>query len=338
MKKTTAILPVAGIGRRLQPHTFTLPKVLLSVAGKPLLGHLIEFILGLGIEEIIFVTGHLGEKIVEYVRNSFPNVRGIFVEQKEFLGLGYAISLTKGITDGPILINLGDTLVEGDFQGMIGGNDHWVGVAEVNDPRRFGVAIEGEDGRVVRMIEKPSSFLSRLALCGIYYIAESALLYDCLDELISGNVQTAGEYQLTDALQKLVERKVFLRAHRVERWFDSGKVETLLATNRYLLEQSSAPLFSLPSVVMNPPVYISGEAHLQNCVVGPFVSIGKGVRMTNVIIENSIVNDHACLKNVVLSDSVIGFSSYFTGNLQKISLGDSSQVSLQGEEGNEESS
>jgi len=333
MENITCILPVAGIGKRLQPHTFTIPKVLLPVAGKPILGHLIEFIRSLGMRNIVFIVGHLGDKVIKYVEEFYPDINGVFVEQKEFLGLGYAVYLAREYVSGPVFINLGDTLIEANIADAMKADEDWVGVHEVADPRRFGVAITGPDGWIKRLVEKPEVPVSNLALCGIYYVRESRLLFECLGRMTKNGNTTRNEFQLTDALQMMVEQGHPIRALMVEKWFDCGKVETLLATNRYLLEKYAPKQYVIASsVVINPPVSIDESARLKNCVIGPYASIGKDVEMVNVIAQNCIINDHARVKNVVISDSVIGYSATLVGNLQRINLGDASQVNPVGEE------
>ncbi|MCM8759588.1 MAG: sugar phosphate nucleotidyltransferase [Candidatus Omnitrophica bacterium] len=332
MEEITCILPVAGIGRRLQPHTFTLPKVLLPVAGKPILGYLIDYVYDLGITRIVFITGHLGNKIVEFVQNNYRNIDAVFVKQEEFLGLGYAISLAAPYVKGPVLINLGDTLVEADTKELIRDGINWIALKQVDDPKRFGVAITDGTGIITKVVEKPQYFVSNLALCGVYFFKNSKVLFESLRELINKGKKTKNEFQLTDAIEMMIEKGEKILGIPARVWLDCGKPETLLETNRYLLEKNRPYVGSLPTVVINEPVFIDPSAQLRNCVVGPFVSIGKNVNMTNVIVQNSIINDNASVKNVVLTDSVIGYSAFLAGNLQKINLGDASQVSLMGEE------
>lgn len=332
MKEITCILPVAGIGKRLQPHTFTIPKVLLPVAGKPILGYLLDNVKAFGIHRVVFIIGHLGNKIIDYVNIHHPDIEGIFVKQEEFLGLGYAIYLAADYVKGPVFINLGDTLIEADVKQLIQDVVSWIAVKEVDNPRRFGVALTDGEGLITKVVEKPSEIISHYALCGVYFLSESGLLFDCLKELIVSGKKTKGEFQLTDAIGMMINKGERILAITAKVWLDCGKVETLLQTNRFLLEKNRPPAPSLPSVVINQPVFIDPSAQLRNCVVGPFVSVGKNVMMTNVIVQNSIINDNASVRNIVLTDSVIGYSAFLSGNLQKINLGDASQVSLMGEE------
>ncbi len=332
MKEISCILPVAGIGRRLQPHTFTIPKVLLPVAGKPILGYLLDYVKSLGIRRVVFIIGHLGDKIIDYVNGNHPDIDGIFVRQEEFLGLGYAISLAADYVEGPVFINLGDTIVETDVKQLVQDAVSWIAVKEVDDPRRFGVALTDGEGLITKVVEKPSEIISHHALCGVYFLSNSRLLFDCLKNLIVSEKKTRNEFQLTDAIGMMISKGEKILAIPAKVWLDCGKVETLLQTNRFLLEKYRPVIPSLPSVVINQPVFIDPSAQIRNCVVGPFVSVGKNVTMTNVIVQNSIINDNASVRNIVLTDSVIGYSALLSGNLQKINLGDASQVSLMGEE------
>ncbi|HOC02525.1 MAG TPA: sugar phosphate nucleotidyltransferase [Candidatus Ratteibacteria bacterium] len=332
MKEITCILPVAGIGKRLQPHTFTIPKVLFPVAGKPILGYLLDFVKSLGIYRVIFIIGHLGDKIIDYVNAYYPDIEGIFIKQEEFLGLGYAISLAADYVDGPVFINLGDTIIEADIKHLIQDDTSWIAVKEVDDPRRFGVVLTDGEGLVTKVVEKPTEVISRHALCGVYFFNNSRLLFNLLKDLIASGKKTRNEFQLTDAIGMMIEKGEKILAIPAKEWLDCGRVETLLQTNRFLLEKYKPSVFPIPSVVINHPVFIDPSAQLKNCVVGPFVSVGKNVIMSNVIVQNSIINDSSTVKNIVLTDSVIGYSAFLSGNLQKINLGDASQVSLMGEE------
>jgi len=231
MNEITCILPVAGIGKRLQPHTFTMPKVLLPVAGKPILGYLLNYIKSLGIYRIVFIIGHLGDKIVDYVENFHPDIEGIFVKQEEFIGLGYSIFLAAEYVKGPVFINLGDTLIDADIKQLIRDFLSWIAVKEVKDPSRFGVAITDGEGIITKVIEKPLEIISHQALCGVYFFNNSRLLFDCLNELITSGKKTRNEFQLTDAIEMMINKGEKILAVPAKVWLDCGKVETLLQTN-----------------------------------------------------------------------------------------------------------
>ncbi|MEK9136316.1 MAG: sugar phosphate nucleotidyltransferase, partial [Bacteroidota bacterium] len=261
-----AIIPVAGVGSRLRPHTFTLPKVLLNVAGKPILGHILDKIIGEGIGEGTIIVGHMSDKIKEYVSVAYPAFRAEYVEQEERLGLGHAIYLTRHtMNDEPVLIILGDTIFDVDLTPVLHQNYSSLGVKAVDDPRRFGVA-EMRNGVIAQLVEKPEKPVSNLAVVGLYFIRNPKLLISCLNDLVEKGIRTKGEYQLTDALQMMIERGEQLKTFMVEGWYDCGKPETLLSTNRALLEKKSTPR-RIEGVVVIEPVYIAPTAKLTNSVI-----------------------------------------------------------------------
>mgnify|MGYP001033643247 CR=1 FL=1 len=200
-----AIIPVAGFGSRLKPHTYTVPKVLLTVGDKPMLGHIIERLLEENITKATFVIGHLGEMIKNYVEKNYPQLQSDFVIQHEMLGLGHAIyTAIPTFDEEEIFIILGDTIFEVDLKNVFTSKISSLGVKEVEDPSRFGVAV-CKDGYIEKLIEKPSTPISRLALVGLYYISDSKKLINALNTLIENNIKTRGEYQLTDALERMIE-------------------------------------------------------------------------------------------------------------------------------------
>ncbi|HUI09938.1 MAG TPA: sugar phosphate nucleotidyltransferase [Bacteroidota bacterium] len=322
-----AIIPVAGVGSRLRPHTYALPKVLLNVAGKPILGHIIDKIVGEGITDATIVVGHMSDKIREYVAGAYPHFRAEYVEQEERLGLGHAIHLSRGtITDDPVLIILGDTIFEVDLSPVLRGGTSAIGVKAVDDPRRFGVA-EVADGRITRLVEKPEKPATNLAVVGLYYIRRPRLLLECLDDLVASDRRTKGEYQLTDALQMMIERGEPMVPFMVEGWYDCGKPETLLSTNRALLEKHSTSR-TLPGVVVNHPVYIAPTAVLVNCIIGPNTSVGDGAEISDAVIRNSIISENARVHGALLENSIVGNGSVLTGSYRKINVGGASEIDL----------
>jgi len=320
-----AIVPVAGIGSRLRPHTYMLPKVLLNVAGKPILAHILDKIIAEGITEATFVVGHMSDKITEYVSQTYPTFRAEYIEQEERLGLGHAIYLSRHtLGQEPVLIILGDTIFDVELGPVLKGSVSSLGVKEVEDPRRFGVA-EMRDGRIVRLVEKPETPVSRLAIVGLYYIRNTALLVSCLMELVEKDIRTKGEYQLTDALQLMLQRGEQMTTFPVHGWFDCGKPETLLSTNRALLEKHSFSR-SMPGVVINEPVYISASAALSNCVVGPYTTVGDNARISESVIRNSIIGEEAIVQKALLDNSIVGNGSVVKGGYKRINVGGSSEI------------
>lgn len=321
-----AILPVAGAGTRLRPHTHTMPKALVHVAGKPILGHIIDQILPAGVDEVVLVVGHMGEKIVEYVKGAYP-LRVHVVEQVEPKGLGHAIHLTEEVVapDEPVLIVLGDTIFRGDLNAALAAGMSTIGVAEVEDPRRFGV-VELDGDRIVRLVEKPQNPPSNLAIVGVYYLKESARLYAALRYVVESGVRTRGEIQLTDALQVMVDRGEEMRVFKVSDWLDCGSPESLLETNRKLLAEAALPEQGRDRVVIIPPVYIAPTAEVSQCVLGPYVSVADGARVQRAVVRNSIINREAQVSDILLTDSIIGERAGVGGSYTRLNVGDSSEM------------
>ncbi|UCC80981.1 MAG: NTP transferase domain-containing protein [Candidatus Zixiibacteriota bacterium] len=319
-----AIIPVAGIGTRLRPHTHTAPKALLHVAGKPILGHILDELIAFGVDEVVFVVGFLGEKIIDYVRKNYK-IRSSFITQKELNGLGWAIYLTREhIQEDPVLIILGDTIFETDLSVMIGSEYDVIGTKIVEDPRRFGIA--ETDGRfVTKLIEKPQEPTSNQALMGIYYIKSTGLFSTCLEELIAKKITTRGEYQLTDALSLMLKHGCKIVTHNVEGWYDCGKPETLLSTNRYLLEQIKSVDLREGNILIQP-VFVSPSAKLENSVIGPHVSVGDNARIVRSIVRDSIISESAEVVDCLLESSLIGNNSIISGRFKRANLGDSSEI------------
>ncbi len=319
-----AIIPVAGIGTRLRPHTHTAPKALLHVAGKPILGHILDELIAFGIDEVVLVVGFLGDKIIDYVRKSYK-IRSSFVTQKELNGLGWAIYLTREhIQEDPVLIILGDTIFETDLGVMIGSEYDVIGTKIVDDPRRFGIA--ETDGRfVTKLIEKPQEPTSNQALMGIYYIKSTDLFSTCLEELIAKKITTRGEYQLTDALSLMLKHGCKIVTHNVEGWYDCGKPETLLSTNRYLLEQIKSVDMREGNILIQP-VFVSPSAILESSVIGPHVSVGDNARIVRSIVKDSIISESAEVIDCLLESSLVGNNSVISSRFKRANLGDSSEI------------
>lgn len=319
-----AIIPVAGMGSRLRPHTYTIPKVLLNVAGKPIIGHIMDRIIEHGFDEATLIVGYLGDKIKEYILKSYT-IKVDFVEQEERLGLGHAIYLSRHtVSRSPILIILGDTVFDVDLSAMKQSECSLIGVKHVDDPRRFGVA-ETTDGYVTQLVEKPDQPKSNLAVVGIYYIKQPQLLMDCLREMIKNNIRTKGEFQLTDALQMMLDRGERMQTFDIQGWYDCGKPETLLATNRHLLENRPVPELK-NGVVVQPPVYVSPRAIVKNAVIGPYATIADDATVENAIIRNSIISEGASVSEALLEDSIVGSNSIVRGSYKRINIGDSSEL------------
>jgi glucose-1-phosphate thymidylyltransferase len=319
-----AIIPVAGVGSRLRPHTYSVPKVLLNVAGKPIIGHILDKIIEAGFDEATIIVGYLGEMIKEYALKNYT-IKFDFIEQEERLGLGHAIYLSRyTFSTNPILIILGDTIFDVDMKSMIANQQTQIGVKYVEDPKRFGVA-ESEQGHIIRLVEKPEIPKSNLALVGLYYITRPQLLVECLEDMIKSNTRTKDEFQLTDALQMMIERGEKMQTFPVEGWFDCGKPETLLSTNQHLLGLQPMPM-PRQGVVIQPPVFISEKAKVSNSIIGPNATIADHAVVENSIISNSIIGEGAIVVNALLEESLIGINAIVRGNYKRINIGDSSEL------------
>ena len=327
MSMPVAVIPVAGVGTRLRPHTHTMPKALLHVAGKPMVAHILDELREAGVRDFVLVVGYMGDRVRQTVTRLYPDLHLEFVEQPEQRGLGHAIYLTReAVGKRDAIIVLGDTLFRVNFNQVFDRHVSRIGVKEVEDPRRFGVVdLQGE--KVRRFVEKPEQPPSKLAIVGIYYIVDTPALYGALDEMITSQRSTRGEYQLTDALQMMLERDVPMEIFPVEGWYDCGKPETLLETNRALLDLDNKTPRLEGSVVI-PPVAISPDAVVRESVIGPYASIASGATIEHSIIRNSIVNERAQVKGVLLDGSLIGEEAIVEGAYLNLNIGDSSELHL----------
>ena len=320
-----AIIPAAGFGTRLKPHTYSLPKVLLNVGGKPMIGHIIDKILSYGIIKATFIIGYLGEQIKEYVGKAYPSLQADFVEQEEMLGLAHAIKVAIPTFDeDEIFIILGDTIFDVDLKSVFDKKINSLGIKTVEDYSRFGVAVcEGE--RIIKLVEKPKEPISKLALVGLYYIQNSKTLVDAINELFNKKIKTRGEYQLTDALQLMIDKGEKVTTFQVDGWYDCGKPETLLATNQFLLRKNGTNR-KLQNVVVVDPVFIAESAVVTNSVIGPFTTISDNCEISESIIRNSIISSGAKIERAMLDNSIIGSNAIVHSNFKKLNTGDSSEI------------
>ncbi|HBE88485.1 MAG TPA: nucleotidyl transferase [Elusimicrobia bacterium] len=328
MKKSdfTAVVPVAGAGTRLRPHTYTYPKVLLTVGNKPIIGHILDDLAAAGIKKVCMVTGYLGDKIKDYVSSAYPGLAVTYVEQPDPKGLGHAIWLTRGRVTGPVLVMLGDTILSADLSKFLGGREDCIAVKEVADPRRFGV-VEVKNGYISAMVEKPEKPRTNLAIVGIYAFRDSSRLYGSLQRLVDSGTTTRGEIQFTDAMAMMVRNGHRIKPVRIEGWYDCGKPETLLETNRFILDRGGFRA-KAPGCLVIPPVYIARGARVSGSIIGPHVSVGAGCRIERSIISDSIINEGAQVSDINLSGSLIGPSAVAAGRKDRLNVGENSEVSF----------
>jgi len=325
------IVPAAGIGKRMRPHTWSVPKPLLPVAGKPILSHLIDSLAAAGVDRLTLITGYLGDMLVDWARNAHPELRVDFVEQKTPDGLGSAVALARDfVDDGPVMVALADTLFASDLSHLRGSNQsNMIAVCPVSEPERFGIVLTDASGNVVRLVEKPKEYVGNLAIVGIYYFTSGKSLMEACEELKRRDLRTRGEYQLTDAMQLLLQKGEPFSTWAVEEWYDCGKTETLLETNRALLDRvggSGQPVLENSTVV--PPCAFGPGAVLRNSVVGPHVTVGEGVLIERCVVADSVIGRNSHLKGVVLKGSMLGAGTRVQQRSRSLSIGDDSTLEI----------
>jgi glucose-1-phosphate thymidylyltransferase len=318
------IIPVAGVGNRLKPHTHTIPKPLLEVAGKPILSYILDPLIKIKPSEIIFIIGYKGDLIRSYLKENYK-FKCTFIEQDRLLGLGYAVSLAlPKIGKSDVLIILGDTIVESDLKKFTAAEDFVLGVKAVDNPHRFGIAAI-KDGFVSKLIEKPKNPPGNLALIGLYYFKSPDLLKKELNKLVKSGKKTSGEIQLTDALEGMIKRGTKFKPFEVTGWYDCGTKETTLDTNRHFLNQAKRA-YSIDGCTLVPPVFISKSAKVEQSTIGPFVSVGESAKITDSEISNSIIGKNSRLENSIIKDSLIGQNALVAGYRGCLNLGDNSEL------------
>jgi glucose-1-phosphate thymidylyltransferase len=288
------VLPVAGNGLRLRPYTENVPKCLLPVAGKTILDWIVDDSLSLKPSETIFITGYKAEVVDTFLTQRPAWGKTRTVVQSDPQGLGEAISLALPFVgdDEPLLIILGDTLFEADLSILPNVDENVLYTYKVEDPRRFGVAVTDGSGRIMRLVEKPQEFVSDEAIVGIYYIKDTKALKQCLKFLMDNNIRTKNEFQLTDALQMMLERGCKFRTAPVQKWLDCGLAETLLDTNAHVLKRvDNSASVNLPGVKVIAPCYIGKDVKIENSTIGPNVSVGDGCVIENSTISNAVLWD-----------------------------------------------
>jgi glucose-1-phosphate thymidylyltransferase len=331
-----AIIPVAGAGTRLRPLTYTQPKVLISVAGKPILSYIIENLIENGVTDFVFVIGYLGEKIREYVEANYPELHTTFVTQEERSGLGHAIWMAKEDIDldKPLIIQLGDTILDADIKAILANEYSTLCIKKVEDPRAFGVAELDNDGFIKNLVEKPLIPKSNMALVGFYFIRDTRALFNALESNIGSNEKSNNEFYLTNSLQKMIADGVKFKSFKVEHWFDVGKKDILLETNGILLKKNgdkSCDECVKDNTIFISPYHISKGAKIRNSIIGPFVTIGENSEVSNSLIKNSVIGSFSKLENVTLHNSLIGSDTTIKGNSQSLNIGDNTEIDLRGE-------
>jgi glucose-1-phosphate thymidylyltransferase len=328
-----AIIPVAGAGTKLRPHTYTQPKALIPLAGKTILSIIIDQLRDAGIQDFIFIIGYLGEKIQDYVTEQYPGLNCHFVTQSERHGTGHAIDLTKELVgNDEVIIVLGDTIAEYDVKEIINAPHSMLGVKKVDDPRNFGVAEIEDDGFISRVVEKPAIPKSNMALVGVYKIKETDFLFTCLDKIIDSKTSYE-EFNLTDALECMIQRGARFQSFKVTNWFDCGKKESLLESNAILLKKFGGNVSETndyKNSIIIPPVSIGAGCSIKNSVIGPNVAIGENTTVSHAIIKDSIIGAYSNLVEIVLNNSLIGSDAEVKGVSRNLNIGDNTAIDLGG--------
>jgi glucose-1-phosphate thymidylyltransferase len=324
------IIPVAGIGSKLRPHTHTQPKALVPVAGKAILNHIIDNLLSLGLTEFVFVIGYLGDKIEEHIRESYPSLNADFIVQEPREGIGQAVWLTRDKIKGQeVLIVLGDTIFDADLAEVLRQPYSSVGVKKVDNPGNFGVVEHNSEGFLTKVVEKPLIPKSNLALVGLYKIKETDKLIEALDYNIRNNKRTLNDFHLTDGLMRIIEEGVQIKSFPVENWYDCGIKSKLLETNAIFLKRNfknAQPEYNFENTIIIPPVIIAKGCKINNSIIGPNVSIGEETIVSNSILNDAIIGSFSELKNAVLHHSLVGSDASLKGLSQSLNIGDSTEI------------
>jgi len=302
----------------------------MHVAGRPILAHILDELVGIGIDEVVLVVGYLGEMIEAYAKEHYGRLRLHFVTQAEPLGNGHAVFVAREHLDGtPVLILFGDTIIKGDLSALVRSPRALAGVKEVKDPRRLGVVELNADGRVRRLLEKPSAPPTNLALVGVYFITDSRALRGALERLVKGDRRARGEFWLADGLQLMLDGGADMGTFPIEHWYDCGTLDALLDANRALLEATPPSLVQTTRrAIMIPPSFVSPTAIVEDSVVGPYVSIAEGARVIGSMLKDSIVNANASVEGALLEHSIVGENAVVRGRPGRINVGDSSAIEL----------
>jgi glucose-1-phosphate thymidylyltransferase len=318
------IIPIAGEGKRLRPHTHTKPKPLLPVAGKPMIDHIMDKILPLKPHRVYFIVGHLKHRLEHHIKTTYKNVDVRFIEQKELNGTAGAVQLAKEAFSEDVLIDFGDTIFDADLSVIAKSKDDGIiWVMPVKDYQRFGVVVTDENGYMTKIVEKPSTPVSKLANIGLYYVKNTKLLAKGI-ELVIKNCQPGKEAYLTDAFQYMIQNGAKIKTLPCEAWYDCGTADTLLETNRALLREVPKKTFKGFKVVH--PVAIHPSAVIENSTIGPNVSIGADVQIRNSKVKNSILDDRCEVEDADLAGSIIGVEASVKGAALKAIVGDHSRV------------
>lgn len=333
------VIPVAGFGSRLKPHTFTTPKPLMEVAGKVILDYVLEDVIKLNPSEIILVVGYKKDKVINYVKSNYKDLNFKFVEQKVLDGDGSAIRIglneiedTENKKDEELYVIFGaDTLIDFNIKKNLSNKnvDAIIFTKDVEEPQHYGVVNVDSENRILSVDEKPEVPKSNLAIIGAYYFKSFRKIKEMLNYFYEKKITVKDEYKLISVIEKLIEDKSKnVISSKVDAWYDCGRVQVMFDANKYFLERKSVSknIIKRGSSIIIPPVYISKSAKIQNSVIGPFVSIGDNVEINSSIVKNSIINYDVKLNDLLISNSMIGKEAEVTGRFNKLNVGSKSSI------------
>ncbi|OIP00799.1 MAG: nucleotidyltransferase [Bacteroidetes bacterium CG2_30_33_31] len=325
------IIPMAGMGKRMRPHTLTVPKPLIRIAGKPIVMRLAEEIVAVSdehIDEIGFIIGDFGKEVENDLLKIAENLgaKGKIYYQEEALGTAHAISCAAPSLDGKVIVAFADTLFKADFK-LDTSKDGIIWVHKVDNPYAFGVVKKNLNGVITDFVEKPKDFVSNEAIIGIYYFKDGKNLMAELQYLMDNNISKGGEFQLTDALENMKVKGMKFYSGAVQEWLDCGNKDATVYTNQRILanngiEKLVADSSKIINSVIIKPCFIGENVILENCIVGPFVSVGRNTEIKNSVIGNSIIQTNCEISNAVLDNSMIGDFVKYHGQMNSVSIGD----------------
>ncbi|MBA3854630.1 MAG: nucleotidyltransferase [Gemmatimonas sp.] len=321
------IIPLAGKGTRLRPHTHTVPKPMLKVAGKPVMDYVMDDVAKLkDVEQVVYITGHLKEKVEAHAKATYA-IPGVFVEQKVQDGTAGAVELARPYVDQPVLIIFVDTIFDADLSVVeTSDDDGIIWTKEVEDYQRFGVVVTDANGHMTKIVEKPSTPISKRANIGLYYIKNWKLLYEGIAHVLK-QPANKGEYYLTDAFQYMIDKGAKIRVIDVAGWYDAGKLDTLLETNRTMLERGrAAQMGTVRDAKIIEPVRIEAGAVVEGSTVGPNVVIGAGTSVKGSTIRDTVIGEKGTLDGCTLHDSMLGDRVVVEGVVGAVTLGDDAEV------------
>ncbi len=322
------ILPVAGLGTRLRPLTWSRPKPLVSVGGKPILAHVIDRVMPVNPDKLVFITGFLGKQVEDWAKANY-DIPLAFVEQPEMRGQTDAIVRTRDIATGAGLILFPDMVFEADFSHLESADaDVVIYTQEVDDPAAFGVAVKNDEGQVTRLVEKPQEPISNEAVVGIYYFRAMPDLYAAIDEQMERGITLKNEFFIADAIQIMIDQGKKVVTAPVTAWEDCGNIEVLLGTNRYLLDRAE-PAADRPEALILQPSFVADDAVIDGSVIGPYAAIGSGAVVRNAVVSDSIVDDGAHIESAIIDHSVVGQKARIVGRPAVVHAADQALIKVQ---------